>query len=400
MRICLLCNEYPPGNHGGIGTFTRGIARGMTALGHQVWVAGVYPNVSSLVEEDDEGANVQRLPTTPGGGRRAFFADRIRLARFIQSLVLRESIGVVEAPENGGWSSALRVPAVRVVRIHSSHFLLTGNCRKQRGRLIALAERFALRRATHLAAVSERIGEGARRYYRGSGIRRRAIPVIHNGVDTGLFRRRDYSERSVGKIVFAGTLKPQKGVVHLLAAFQSVAAEDPSARLALAGRDTVVAGKSYRKVAICEAGITDETLNRIDWLGHVPSEELPSLYASASVCVFPSLAESFGLVVAEAMACCRPVVYTDTAVGRELIEDGEDGRLVPPSDPHILAGTIRDLLSQPEFAAGLGRNAASKVEREFSLDRCVELTLDLYWEALGAGIGSARGRAVGGCSAG
>ena len=66
------------------------------------------------------------------------------------------------------------------------------------------------------------------------------------------------------------------------------------------------------------------------FLGPVPQKQLPDIYRSTSVCVFPSLAEAFGLTCVEAMACGKPVVVTKYASGPELVENGELGLLANP----------------------------------------------------------------------
>jgi glycosyltransferase involved in cell wall biosynthesis len=67
------------------------------------------------------------------------------------------------------------------------------------------------------------------------------------------------------------------------------------------------------------------------------------------------------------MACQVPVVSTRVSGIPELIDDGVDGRLVPPSDPPSLADAIRRVLADPELALSIGLAARRKVEREFDL---------------------------------
>ena len=73
----------------------------------------------------------------------------------------------------------------------------------------------------------------------------------------------------------------------------------------------------------------------------------------------PSLGgESFGIVLAEAMAVGRPVVCSDIGGYRDVVRDGTDGLLVPPRDPEALAEALAGLLDNPARLAAMGEAAA------------------------------------------
>jgi glycosyltransferase involved in cell wall biosynthesis len=118
----------------------------------------------------------------------------------------------------------------------------------------------------------------------------------------------------------------------------------------------------------------------IRWLGKVDEDDKPSLYRLASVFVFPSVYEGFGLPVLEAMACGTPVVASDTAVMREVT--GDAAYLVKPDDARAMAGAliallIQDPLREEQIQRGLGvvtRYRWSKTARE---------TLAVYDRVLG-----------------
>jgi len=253
---------------------------------------------------------------------------------------------------------------------------------RRRGRLLELVEDLAIRRARAVAAVSRWVAARARRDYPLARFGGRNIEVIYNGVDTSLFRTRPWSERVPGRIVFAGTLKPQKGIVALLRAIPIVLRRVETAELVLAGHDTMVDGRPYSEIATRQAEIGGLVGKRVRFLGPVSRERLPELYGSASVCVFPSVAESFGLVAAEAMAVGRPVVYSRATAGPELIEDGVTGLLADPSSPEEIANAVIRILTREEEARTMARRAAEEVRRRFSVERCAEATLSFYQRVL------------------
>jgi glycosyltransferase involved in cell wall biosynthesis len=226
--------------------------------------------------------------------------------------------------------------------------------------------------------VSRWVAEEARHAYPLAGLRRRPVEVIYNGIDTKLFAARPWNERVPGRIVFAGTLKPQKGILPLLMAFGEVYRLHPRASLVLVGRDTLANGKSYYERVLEESGLDQSARSKIGYLGPVRREDLPRVFGSASVCVFPSIAESFGMVAVEAMAVARPVVYSRTSVGCEIIEDGVTGLLADPSDPSSLASAIARILCDEDLANSLARKAVEAVQKRFTIECCAESTLKVY----------------------
>ncbi len=137
-------------------------------------------------------------------------------------------------------------------------------------------------------------------------------------------------------VVFLGrTDEPRKGLAVLLAAFPTVLAAHPTARLLVAGRGEVDLGDA--PAAIRE---------HIDVLGQVDDETRAGLLASATVYVAPQTrGESFGIVLVEAMAAGAPVVASDLPAFRSVLADGELGELFTAGDPADCARSLSALLS-------------------------------------------------------
>jgi glycosyltransferase involved in cell wall biosynthesis len=85
---------------------------------------------------------------------------------------------------------------------------------------------------------------------------------------------------------------------------------------------------------------------------------LAQFYRAADVLVHAALGETFGLAVAEALACGLPVVTASTGGVHEIVQHGRSGLIVPPRDPPRLADALLQLLDEPERRAAMGRAAA------------------------------------------
>jgi glycosyltransferase involved in cell wall biosynthesis len=164
-------------------------------------------------------------------------------------------------------------------------------------------------------------------------------------------------------------LRPGKGIETLVDAMPSVLAENPNARVAVAGRGPDRESLEARARA-CGVGDAVQLVGETD--GPMP------LLAGADVFVSASWAESFPYNVLEAMAVGLPVVATDVGGTAEAVEDGVTGLLVPPRDPGALARAISKLLSDPASARRYGRSGRERVAKLFTVAAMVEGTLDVY----------------------
>jgi glycosyltransferase involved in cell wall biosynthesis len=130
---------------------------------------------------------------------------------------------------------------------------------------------------------------------------------------------------------------------------------------------------------------------RVRFTGRVDMDEageamLQAAYASADVFCLPSTdrAESFGLVLLEAMRARLPVIASaipGSGVGF-VVRDGETGLLVPPGDASALANALRQLAVEPALRARLGAAGAQRWQQEFTLDRAADRVLELYQQVL------------------
>lgn len=138
----------------------------------------------------------------------------------------------------------------------------------------------------------------------------------------------------------------------------------------------VVAGRGELEAEVHRRALTWGILNRIRLLGF--RNDVERLLAAADLLVLPARSESFGIVLLEAMAFGLPVVATAVGGIPEVVADGETGVLVPPGDCAALSNALLVLAAHAGKRHALGRAGRERWARFFTLDRCVEATLEAY----------------------
>jgi len=243
------------------------------------------------------------------------------------------------------------------------------------GRLRMLAYRLTDRLADITTNVSQ---EAVLAFEAAGAVRPGRMIAVTNGIDVARFRE-DFASRDAmrasesilpgTKIVLAvGRLTEAKDYPNLLNACRMVFEKLPETRLWIAGGGDL---EDDLKAMVIALGMGD----RVRFLG--VRSDIPALMSAADVFALPSAWEGFGLVVAEAMACGKVVVATDSGGVKEVV--GDCGFLVPPRDSHAFAEALLKAIGLSEQERKLfGESGRHRIERLFSLDSAVEKWLSLY----------------------
>lgn len=376
MRICLLCNEYPPGPHGGLGTLARLLGRALVRAGHEVRVAGVYPDeFDGPAHEVDEGVGLWRL--RGGSSRPAKALARRRLYRLVRGWARDGTIDIVEAADWEGWVAGwprLSVPVV--ARLNGSVAYFAAEAGERAPRVTAALERSSLRRADGWSAASRYVAERTRAVF---GLPLAPMSILHNPVE--MPPPPPDAGRIPGRVVFSGRLIAKKGVEPLLRAWPRVRAQVPRAELHLFGRDGPAGGGGSMR-AFLQGMIDAQADPGVVFHGHVERGELARALDTASVAVFPSFAEAFAFAPMEAMASGCATVYSARGSGPELVTDGRDGLLVEPSEPGAIAAAVVRLLVDSELRLRLGRAGRRRIAESFSMPVLLPANEAFYREAI------------------
>lgn len=173
-------------------------------------------------------------------------------------------------------------------------------------------------------------------------------------------------------IFYTGNHEPRKNLPTLVRAFRGLAARKRW-QLVLGGR------LDPRRQSLYDGAADLVATGDVRLCGEIPEADLPLLYAGASVFVFPSSSEGFGLPPLEAMACGTPVICANTTSLPEVV--GDAAVLVPPGDVNALFAALERVLSSPGLREELRDQGLARARR-FSWDRAAREVLALYEQAL------------------
>lgn len=177
-------------------------------------------------------------------------------------------------------------------------------------------------------------------------------------------------------VLFASRLMREKGVYELLSAVRSLNDSGCPLRLLIAG-DLYPENPSSLTPADLESL---RTTPGVEYLGHV--DDMPALLARADIVVLPSYREGTPRVLVEAAAAGKPIVATDIAGCRGLVEDGVNGLLVPVKDADALAAALRRLAEDADLRERFGWAGRQIFEAGFSEELVLGKTLAVYRELL------------------
>jgi glycosyltransferase involved in cell wall biosynthesis len=233
-------------------------------------------------------------------------------------------------------------------------------------RIMGLLIKVFYNKADSIIAVSKHVGDDL---VKNSRINKKLIHIIKNPIDidrVNHLSNKDVAEEFFNEdapiILGVGRLSKEKGFKYLLKAF-SLLREKSNARL-------VILGEGKEEANLKELSINLGIDKKVFFLGF---KDNPYKYMKRStIFVLPSLYESFGLVMIEAMACGIPVIATNSYVGIEdIIEHEKNGLIIPVADENALAESILRLLDDMELRLSMSEEAKKNI-RKFSIERITD----------------------------
>lgn len=235
----------------------------------------------------------------------------------------------------------------------------------------------SVRQADHVIAVSEATRQDLIELYQTPP---QKISVLYHGVtpdfqpvlepDRLAAVRHKYGLGQQPFILSVGTIQPRKNYQRLIQAF---AALNPALALVIVGSKGWHYEAIFDEVARC--GLT----GRVYFLGFTADADLPALYSAASLFVYPSLYEGFGIPALEAMACGTPVIASNQSALPEVV--GDAGLLVDPCDGEAWTAAISRLWADPALCQKLAQAGRARAA-QFTWEGMAVKLLNLYKELL------------------
>jgi len=382
MRVALLTKEWPPAIYGGAGVHVTQLAKALTSEGVDLEV--------HCFGEPRQDAIAQ---ATPAG-----FADaNPAIAAIATDLAMAGSLNADLFHSHtwytnlAGHLGSLLHDRPHVITAHSLEPRRPWKAEQLGGgyRISSWAESTAYENANAIIAVSDGMRTDLLDAY--PQLDQRKVFTVRNGVDTDLFQpNHDASVLSEFGIsadqpfaLFVGRITRQKGLAHLLRAWQAV---DPGMGLVLA------AGAADEEAigAEVEQLVTRLQLERtnIIWIRQMlPTSKLTALLTAARVFVCPSIYEPLGIVNLEAMACATAVVASAVGGIPEVVAHEVTGELVRYSDKDSdfeagLASAINKLASDADLANQYGQAGRERVVAEFGWAQVAKATIEVYQHVL------------------
>jgi 1,2-diacylglycerol 3-alpha-glucosyltransferase len=380
VNVLMFTNTYAP-IVGGVSESVQRLARRLDAMGHRVLVVAPRlegqpahePDVVRVAAMQHFNGSDFSLPVPiPGQLHDAIEAFEPDIVHAHHPFLLGDT--AVRAAETYG------LPLVfthHTLYEHYTHYVPGDSPRMQR---------FAVALATEYTRLCDAViapSESIRQLLQARGANP-AIAVVPSGVDTARFARgngRVWRERlgipgSACVFGHLGRLAHEKNLAFLGRALAEALAGEPTAHALVVGegeaRQDMVAHAR-------EAGVAD----RLHFTGRLAEQALIDAYHAMDVFAFASHSETQGLVVVEAMAAGLPVVAIDAPGVREVVVDGENGRLLPEDDVGAMAEALVALA-----APGLRRplaEAALETAADYDEGRCAERSLAVYRRAIAGG---------------
>jgi glycosyltransferase involved in cell wall biosynthesis len=358
MRIAFLCSEFPPGKHGGIGTFTEMMARELVRRGHSVRVAGIYEAGTLRVPEVQDGVEVWRIPE--GRRKPSWLWSRLELYRMVAQWAERNEIDLVEAPDYEGlvafWPT---LPVPVIVRLHGSATYFCHETGVPAPRKARLLERHGLRRADFCCSTSKYT---ARRTVESVCRELKVEEILYNGVEPS---DASVMTRSRVQMIFTGTLIPKKGIFELASAWPLVQRQVPEAELHIFGRDGRAPDGRVSSVWLAEhlGSLWGRT---VIYHGFAERATILEALGRARGAIFPSLSEAFALAPMEAMSRGCPTIYSSLSSGPELITNEQNGLLADPRSCTEMAEAIIRVLTDDELTNRIAAEGKRHVTANFN----------------------------------
>jgi glycosyltransferase involved in cell wall biosynthesis len=376
MHIAFLLSEYPHQkvmHSAGIGTSTKNIVTELVKQGVQVSLFIYGQQIETVFVED--GIKMHLIPNKKTSFL-TWFRYRKYLQNYVNKAIADDKIDLVEAPDWTGITAFMKLKTPLVIRFHGSDaYFCYLEKRKQKLKNFWL-EKLAILNATAFITPTNFAGKITKKIFKLHG---KTIKTIHNGLPLNEFYNIQHTQYEKGLLLYIGTVIRKKGVLELPNILEKVLLKCPEAHLVIIGSDSNdLLTKTVSTWELMKRDLSDSLKSKIKYVGKIPYNEVQEYIRKANVCVFPTFAETLGMVTIESMALQKPVVNSNIGWAPELIEDGISGFLVDPKNHNLYAERIIKLLTDDNLCNTMGLAARKKTELDFDIKQLAQKNISFY----------------------
>jgi glycosyltransferase involved in cell wall biosynthesis len=355
----------------GIGTYIRNLLRELAKLDRQTDYV-VFCNPGDVEETRALGDNFRAVPERSGP-----YSITEQLS--IPLAVKRERLDLFHSPH---YVLPALTPSRTVVTIHDCiHLMFPEYLNNRLGYAYARAALWtAAHKSDRIFTVSEQSKRDILKFFK---VPPDKIVVTPNAIDDRfnvepseehVMQTRERYQLSHSYLLYVGNIKPHKNLERLIEAFHQVRGEGRSEL------ELLIIGSEISQMQALRRAVHKYQLHRyVRFLGFVPDKTLAVLYRLASVFVFPSLYEGFGLPPLEAMASGTPVVTSNVSSLPEVV--GDAAVLVDPYSAEAIAEGILTVLRSTHLRDDLRRRGLERAH-EYSWNRSVRRVREIYAEVV------------------
>lgn len=227
--------------------------------------------------------------------------------------------------------------------------------------------KFAAQTADWIVAISNSSKKDIISAYK---VNKDRITVAYPGYNKDIFKPKDKNSKET-YIIYIGTIQPRKNLIRLIEAVSRI----DNLKLKIVGKTKGKGKTGWMYEEILKAPKNFRIEKRVEFLGFVPTEDLPELISKAKAFIQPSLYEGFGIPVLEAMACGVPVLVSSTSSLPEIV--GKAGLTFDPYSVDQIEQAIRTILTDKKLRQKYSKLGLKRVKK-FSWDKMARTILKIF----------------------
>lgn len=400
MRLLFVSNLYPPYHLGGYEQLCHEVATQFVSRGHHV---DVLTSIYGVTAKLPEGGIRRQLRLQSDINYYhpiqvlRYFPDRRANLRAVRNMLAaaQPDVAVIWGMWNLSWSVAAEVEAMMGSRVvyylanawpmdpspHEAYW--SGTAHSEAGKTFLRVLRRPVSRVLrdewlpcklrlgHVAVCSRAVQQQLHQ----AGLDTDHYRVIYHGIDVAAYRQaaaarqRNASDPCL-RVVFVGSLLPQKGVHTAVEAIGHLAHMEPGLSVTL---DILGSGHPQYEDKLHRMVTELQLAERVTFHQPIPRSQLPEFLARFDALVLPSIwEEPQARISQEAMAAGLALVGTMTGGTREILADGENGLAFPAEDSEVLAHQLKRLANDPLLRQRLSTAARTTVEARFTIERMID----------------------------